>query len=109
MYLHIIIIDAPEGVEGNSPVYAAVGDDVTITAYVSIDANPLPTFRSWRNLNTKITIYSGGRFNISDDGSRLTIASFTEEDFAIYQVILSNSVGEDLVRTITVVQAGNLI
>ena len=80
------------------------GDNITITAYSSIDGNPNPT-SIWTKDNSPVT--DGGRFNTSVPG-QLTITTAMSSDAGNYTNTLTNGVLISINNSIELIVSGKL-
>ena len=94
----------PDGVPGNSPLYVIVGDNITITGFININGNPLPT-STW---SFGGTVLSGSRFNTGALGL-LTISLVTLNDAGNYtNTLMNNIAGVNMTtdNTVTLIVTG---
>ena len=89
--ISFVLLDKPEGVAQNGPLYVLSGRDITIVGFVDIDSNPEVSSSVWSTNGNLIS--NTDRFNVSVTG-QLKISSVTVEDTGNFTNMLINSVGE---------------
>lgn len=95
------ILDEPELEDGESRIFALLGDTINITAARRISGNPVPT-ASWKGPESN-NIELEGRFSQPDEGT-LKIETLQPNDFGNYTFTASNGIGNDKEITVALIQ-----